>query len=240
MAMGERISTMRRVLEKHGGGKVYTDELYGGRNALPEVLLKSVEKEALIETHGDLRRKFESSGDAEKFFSGPHAISADKAVAPVFTLKDSENPKDVGESLISYAEYIAHESALRTFSDSLLRANREIQSLIDKGVTKKEAEDRVTQMYEKIVTHKAKRAQEQGMITADQLNWLEEFIALPVKFPRSTGRERNDPGVERQGNEQPSDAKMQAALEHVRHGEVLAGTSIPNLGKKRDGLNQII
>jgi hypothetical protein len=107
-------------------------------------------------------------------------------------------------------------------------------------MTKREAEARVTQTYEKICEYEATRAKQQGVITTEQLNDLKEFIALPVKGARPTGRERNDPGVQRQGNKQPSDPKMQTALERFRRGEVVAGTSIPNLGKERDGRDQII
>jgi hypothetical protein len=111
MTMGERISAVRRVLEKHIGGKLYTDELYQGRNALPDPLLKLIETHALINAHADLRRKFASEEDATSYFNKGKLIPTDMAVAPVMSFSDREKPQDAGESLITYAEHVAHTAA---------------------------------------------------------------------------------------------------------------------------------
>ena len=224
---------MRRVLEKHTGYKAFVDEFYQGQNALPSALLKLVEKEALIDAHADLREKFDSNLEAERYFNGPHLIPADKAVAPVLTFKDSQNPNDVGRSLISYGEHVAHEAARKQFPNAILRANREIQDLIEQGIPKEQAESQVIQLYERVVNRTTMRAKEQGIISPDQGRSLEEFIELRVRPSRSTEKKGHDsPGESRRSDPEPADSNMQAALEQYQQNES-GGTSVPNRGKKR-------
>jgi hypothetical protein len=108
---------------------------------------------------------------------GPFFIHADSAVAPVTVYRDSTNANDPGEAQIGYAEFVAHAAAAddTKLLGSLLRARQEIQTLVDRGVSREKAEGEVIALYERSVRRASQRMLDKKVVTAEQLKDLEEF-----------------------------------------------------------------